>query len=111
MESNNNLLPIRVRQIMQLPKWIFGICFTIGTLLLAAYMINYSNNDFIMVIGFLYILFAVIINTIVAGTLGICAYLFPEHQNEILTKTAVLLINIPVAILYCYIIFTNFKLY
>ncbi|RWW91968.1 hypothetical protein [Flavobacterium cerinum] len=104
MENREHPLPVRLQQILEFPKWIFGISFTIGTILFAVFMINGSK---VIIIGFLYVLIAIFINTIAAGVLAVCAYVYKDYQNEIVNKTVILFINIPVAILYCYLVFSR----
>lgn len=111
MEDQESILPSRVRQIIELPKWIFGISLTIGIILFIVITMNktedVSRNEDMIIIGFLYILIAIYINATAAGILAVCAYVFPEHQNEIIGKLTVLFLNIPVTIVCCYLILSR----
>lgn len=102
METNESRLSIRLNQILELPKWIFGISLAIGTILFCVFVMDVYRDNIIL-IGFLYVLAAVFINAVTFATLAVCAYLFKDYRNQILNKAAILFINIPVAILYYYL--------
>lgn len=60
MENPEHPLPIRLQQILEFPKWIFGISFTLGTLLFIFHVMKAANPSDIMIIGFLYVLIAIL---------------------------------------------------
>jgi len=95
----------RLSQLLKLPIWVFGISFTIGTLILLLHL--FGNRDISYAIGFLFILLAVFVNASLFGALVICSFLFKEYQKTILQQAAILLINIPVAVVYLYIVINN----
>lgn len=107
MENWENILPSRVEQIMHLPKWIFSISFILGTILFAINFLEGNRNSYLTIIGFFYVSITLFINIITVGVFAICAYVFPDYQNEIMSKTAILFINIPISILYCYLVFSS----
>lgn len=111
MENQESILPLRVKKVIQLPRWIFVISLIIGIILFILITMNKtldkSKNEDMMIIGFMYILIAIYINAIAAGILAVCAYVFPKHKYEIIGKLAILFLNIPVAILCCYLILSR----
>lgn len=90
-------------------KWAvsneLAICsFAIGTLLLLAYKaIPYNDNVFI--IGFFYLLFAIVINTIMLLYLIFLCFILPDERENLALRIILLLCNIPISILYLYFIF------
>jgi lipid-A-disaccharide synthase-like uncharacterized protein len=90
METNN-----RIRNILKLPLWTAGISFALGTILLLLYLIN--KEDYVMVLGFIYIAGAFIVNLVVLFVLLILSNILAEYRRQILEATAVMLLNIPVA--------------
>jgi len=95
----------RMAQLLQLPGWIAGLSFGIGTLILLLHLS--IKDEMIIGIGMLYLVFAFFLNASVFGSLIICSFLFKEYQKQILLQAAILLINIPVAILYLYVVINN----
>ncbi len=80
--------------------------FVIGTLLLLLYLSIPSYME-IIIFGYLYVLFATLINSIVL--LNLC-YQFitkPLERESIAIRILILLSNIPITILYIFIIFNN----
>lgn len=111
MENEENILPLRVKQVIQLPKWIFATSLIIGIILFIVIRMNKtgdkSRNEDMMIIGFMYIVISIYINAIAAGILAVCAYVFPEYKYKIIGKLAMFLLNIPVTILCCYLILSR----
>ncbi|PZR11270.1 MAG: hypothetical protein DI539_20750 [Flavobacterium psychrophilum] len=98
----------RLTQLLRLPVWLFGISFTLGTLLLLLNLFGDSDfREISFVLGFLYTATAIFINASIFTALIICSYIFKEDQNIIAQQAAILLINIPIAILYAYIVFND----
>lgn len=102
------LLHYKITQLLKLPIWIFSISFGIGTLILLSY---FYGIEIMFPLGFLFLVFAFFVNAAVAGSLLICAFLFREYQQQILLKTSILLINIPIAMIYCYLAFNHDSLF
>jgi len=98
MEINN-----KIRKILRLPLWTAGISFALGTILLLIYLINKDN--YVMILGFIYVAGATIVNIVVLFVLLILSNILTEYRRQILEATAVMLLNIPVAIIYIFIIF------
>nr|WP_315203313.1 hypothetical protein [uncultured Flavobacterium sp.] len=83
-------------------------CFTIGTLFFILFL-TLQDNSFILIIGFIFIVLASILNIIMLTHLLYHFYILPQERQYIGLKIAVLLSNIPFAVLY-YIIANSFKL-
>lgn len=93
----------KIRNILKLPLWTAGISFGLGTILLLLYLINKEN--YVMVFGFIYVAGALVVNIVVLFVLLILSNILAEYRRQILEATAVMLLNIPVAIIYIFIIF------
>ena len=102
---NQSTFNTRVAQLLKLPAWLAGISFGLGTSILLLHI--YGDRDISYAIGFLYLVFISFVNASVFGALAICSFLFKEYQKAFLQQAAVLLINIPVVILYIYIVLNN----
>lgn len=79
------------------------LSFSIGTLLFLLHLI-FPYEDGILILGFFYVLFAILINCL--SLLNLC-YLFltePEHRETNAIRILILLANIPIALLYFYIV-------
>ncbi|WP_341698184.1 hypothetical protein [Flavobacterium arundinis] len=96
--------PYLVKTMAEIAVWIFCISFGIGTLLLLTYIIDGYGNDY-MFAGFLYVVAATFVNTIALCVLLIHAYIYYEYRRSLLKWAALLLANVPIAILYMYIVF------
>lgn len=98
----------RLTQLLRLPVWLFGISFTFGTLILLLNLFGDEDlKELSYPIGILYILTAAFINASVFAALIICSFIFKEQQNRVLQHAAILSVNIPIAILYAYIVFND----
>lgn len=95
----------RLAQLLKLPVWLFSISFGIGTLILLFHF--FGNRDISYAIGFLFIMIAVFTNAAVFAALVICSFIFKEYQGRILQQACILLINIPVAVLYVYLVISE----
>lgn len=78
-------------------------CFAIGTLFFILFM-TLQDTSFIILIGFIFCVFAVILNTIMLYHLLYHFYVLPQQRKYIGTKILILLGNIPIALLYYSII-------
>jgi len=95
----------KVQQIQELPLWTAGISFVFGTILFLLYLIE--RNDEIIICGFLYVVAAVVINLAILLAMVALSFIHREHQRSILLHTLVLLLNIPVAVVYLFILFNS----
>ena len=98
--------PKYYKELLQIPVWTAAVSFIIGTLLFGLHMVN-IRNDGILFIGFFYVLIAIIINLIVLVIMVTLSFIYRNHQTEILKYASILLINIPIVILYLFLIFSN----
>jgi len=96
--------------VSRIPIWLFNITFGIGTLILVLALVS-SGCDAILIIGSFYTLIALIINAVAFVLLMILSFAFTSHSNVIRLNTLLLLINIPVAILYIFIIISVINLF
>jgi hypothetical protein len=79
------------------------LSFSIGTLLLVSHLV-FPREEGILILGFFYVLFAILINSL--SLLNLC-YLFitePENRETNAIRILILLSNIPIALLYFYIV-------
>lgn len=85
----------------QLAIFSFGL----GTLLFLSHFI-FPNYFPILIFGYIYLLLAILINTITFFSL---VYLFTKEENteDIVIRILILLSNIPIAFLYAYIVLNN----
>ncbi|PJJ07377.1 hypothetical protein CLU83_0544 [Flavobacterium sp. 1] len=83
-------------------------CFTIGTLFFILFL-TLTDNSFILIIGFVFIVLAALLNIIMLANLLHHFYILPKQRKYIVLRISILLSNIPVAFLY-YIIADSFKL-
>lgn len=105
METEKFIVPQKkLKWLMEFPVWVLGISFTIGTLLLAFYLVG--DNYGIVMWGFLYVVMAFGINLSVLIAYALLGYALAEYRQQLMERAALLLVNIPVAILYYYIVDT-----
>ncbi len=95
-EAKNNIL-IAQRAFI----WSLGI----GTALMFAFII--SEWDMLLIIGFLYVVIAILFNLIVFLNNIIFVTIHRERRLTLLLYTLLLLLNIPIAILYISILFNH----
>lgn len=74
-------------------------CFTIGTLFFILFL-TLTDNSFILLIGFVFIILATPLNIIMLTHLLYHFYIRPYERKYIGTKILILLSNIPIALLY-----------
>lgn len=98
--------PEYYKELLQIPIWTAAVSFIVGTLLLGLYKVD-DHNEKILIIGFYYVSFAFYINLIVFLIMVILSFIYRNHQTEILKHASIQLINIPIAILYLFLIFSN----
>lgn len=93
----------------KIPIWLFKTSFGVGTLL-CVLGLAFPNCELLIIGGFFYTIIAFIINAIVFFALMISCFVFIGHGNEIMLNTLLLLVNIPITILYSYLILSGVTL-
>lgn len=88
-------------EIINIGKYIFGLCFALGNICLFGYLIT-RNSDF-AIAGYMLLIFGTIINLLILVGLLIYALVHPSKFKTCLTAIGILMINIPIAILYAVI--------
>lgn len=101
-------IPQKIVRIIHIPKLVFIISLTTGTLLLLAYLLTQDSG--LIGIGIYYVAFAIIINTGTIISMVACAFHYPKHKSLILAHTPILLLNIPVSWVYIVIVANVMKL-
>jgi len=92
--------------LLRAPLIVAGASFTIGTALLL-YFLSDPHFEPIMPIGFCFVVLAFFVNSVVFTSLIICGFILKEYQKEIFTRAGLLLVNIPIAAVYIYIVFNS----
>ncbi|MGL2967561.1 hypothetical protein [Flavobacterium sp. XGLA_31] len=77
--------------------------FCIGTMLLFL-RLTMPNEESLLFIGFFYVLFAILINSLVLLNLCYQFIITPNERKTIAIRILILLANIPIALLYFYIV-------
>lgn len=88
-------------QIINSAKLMFWLSFIIGNVALFGYIL-FRAEEF-AIFGFLFLYIATLINTIVIIGLLIYGFIRKEYLPDCFKATAILLINIPIAIVYAWI--------
>ena len=99
-------VPIKIKELLQIPSWIFGCSLGIGTIILLLHLA--MREEAITVMGFFYILIATLINGIALVVFVTLSYVYRQYQKEILLRASLLLLNIPIAIGYAYLALSDF---
>jgi len=86
------------------------VSFAIGTVLMAIRMEFDCKQDF-MVLGFFYVVFAAFINGMVLFHLCILFVFRKKYRAYYFCKMLIVLANIPIAAIYCYIVFSKKNLF
>jgi hypothetical protein len=81
--------------------------FSIGTVILIAHLLN-PNGD-VFAIGFFYLIFAAIVNTVMVVKLCNLFVTQKNHQDYFAVKILILLSNIPIAFVYLKIVGETWK--
>ena len=82
--------------------------FAIGTILLA-FFLYFGESNILLEFGFVFIIVAFVINTIILTVLFGSAMLNPKHRLETLKTCGIMLLNIPLVIFYIYLIIVIWK--
>lgn len=105
METENK--PKYINEILKTPLWTFIISFGLGTFILLLFlvcMVNKDNPDKVIITGIIYVFAATVINLALLLFLIVCAIIHKEYRKQLLERTAVMLLNIPIVILYLFIV-------
>jgi len=97
-----NKIPKKIKQLLVLPLYIFSSSFIIGNLLFVAFMTTKAHA--LVSPGFIFLYAAFIINILFLLLFIVYAFMYKQYALLILQKASVLLLNIPVAILYTYLV-------
>jgi len=84
-------------------KIIALLSFIIGTITFSLYL-YFDNSNTIGSFGFYFIIIALIINMLLLVVNIIAIIIDNEHREELIKTCGIMLINIPIAILYFYIV-------
>ncbi|OIQ20153.1 MAG: hypothetical protein BM557_05650 [Flavobacterium sp. MedPE-SWcel] len=104
MENQNLELPREIEILKQIPVWVFGISFIIGTILFILYFIDNKPPYEVGGYGIIYTIVAYLVNGIVFIGLAIASFIYKEYQTNILARATLLLLNILISIIYFLII-------
>lgn len=85
-------------EIINIGKYIFGLCFALGNICLFGYLI--TRNDGFAAGGYMLLIFGTIINVLILIGLLIYGLVHPSKFKICLKAIGILMINIPIAILY-----------
>lgn len=85
-------------------KYIGIASFAIGTLFFTAYLTAPSAEVFRL--GFIYVIGASLVNSVMIFLLLIGAIIFKPHQGRLFKTALAILLNIPIAIGYLWILFS-----
>ena len=92
---------------LDISKIVAGISFILGTLLLVLFLF-FRELESIVIYGLYYVIIAFTINTFIIFWLIIKFLIRPKKQEELLKSIGVILINIPIAIGYFFIVINTF---
>lgn len=103
METYQDIKDKRVDLLLAVPKWLFNVTLGINTVLFLQALINISN-EFLVTIGFFCLVIVLVINTFTFLVLIVFSFIYKYYQRSIAINSLILLANIPIAILYMFII-------
>lgn len=105
METQKQELPYQIIWLKQIPIWVFSLSFLGGTILLVQYFItqNIETNDYVKN-GLTYIILSFFTNSIIFIGLAIASFIYKQYQTIILARATLMLLNVPIAIFYIFII-------
>jgi hypothetical protein len=103
MGTYKDIIENRVNLLLAVPKWLFNISLCIGTIVFLLTLLP-GTLKFMFVIGSCYIGIAVVINACVFLGLIFSSFAYSHHQKNILMSACILLGNIPIALLYMWIL-------
>ena len=92
------------------PIWLALSSFLLGTFLFIGYFLfDGYDRDNVLISGLSYTLFAIVVNFITLIYLIYQYFMHPVKRELIMVEVFFLLANIPIAILYFYLVLTNFN--
>jgi predicted membrane channel-forming protein YqfA (hemolysin III family) len=97
MKSNENQLPI-----IPIAKGLARVSLVGGTLVFLAGSL--IKTDWTLVTGAVFLWVTFIVNSLALFVLSLCFLARPKHRKQLLQTALVMLFNIPVAILYAWLI-------
>lgn len=101
----HHLTPEKTQSQMAATMWSFAICLTIGSLLLVGYI--GTRSGIFLAAGIMFVPCAFLFNLVVLiGNIGMLCYR-GLHQPGLLWRTALLLLNIPIAMFYLDVVVRN----
>jgi hypothetical protein len=103
METYEDIIENRVDLMLAIPKWLFNVTLGINTVLFLMALIN-IDNEFLVTIGFFCVVIVLVINAITFLSLIIFSFIYKFYQRSIIINSLILLANIPIALLYMFII-------
>lgn len=81
------------------------VSFVLGTILLSFYL-YFGEANFSLQLGFVYIIGALIFNSVLFSALLGAAILNQKHRWDLLKTCGIMLLNIPISIFYIFVVFT-----
>lgn len=97
---------MNTERIVKYAKWLALTSFGLGTLILVAFFISelFNKEESVTIFGYLYLIVCVVVNSFYILVLGVYLMLDRDQWKRILISMGVLLLNIPVAFLYFFIV-------
>ena len=95
-------------QLKYIAKFLALGCFVIGTLLFTSYLTH--PNDTALIYGLYFVVGALAVNILLLLGLLISTIVYYEGRHELLEGAGILLLNIPVAALYFFLLFGGLML-
>ncbi len=92
-----------MKDLITFGKFISIISFIIGTTLFSLYLYFNNSND-ISSIGFYFVVTALILNSLLLTVFVVALIINSKHREELLKTCGMILLNIPIAIFYFYIV-------
>ncbi|RDI14451.1 hypothetical protein DEU42_102145 [Flavobacterium sp. AG291] len=105
METFEDIIENRVDLILLLSNWLFKI--TLGTgLILFLLFLFIHQKPLLMTIALFYMIISFVLNITAVLLLVVFSFMYSYYRRSILLRAGMLLINIPFAFLYMFIIFS-----
>ena len=104
MEDQNQELPSEIKVLRQIPIWVFSISFIVGTVIFILYFIDNKHTYKIENYGIIYTTASYLINGLIFIGLANTSFIYKEYQTNILARSTLLLLNIPISIIYFLVI-------
>ena len=94
-------------KLLMLGRVVFTLSFIIGTTLFVLFF-NNEESDQIIQIGFIFVISALIVNSVLFIVILIFALKNHEYRERLFITAGIMLINIPIVTIYLYALFTTF---